>query len=146
MKKQIKKLFLIVTICTTIMACSGGDDSSVVTLNQYENQLVGRWEYRVTPHQSGSGGPNSFYRSYIILNADKTGEEGFEEYFTPTEQYSDSEVYSWSATSSLLKRTFVDGTQGDGRYELIDATHLKLFGSDGTQYSVDGIPVVLTKQ
>lgn len=46
----------------------------------------------------------------------------------------------------MLKRTFVDGTQGEGRYELIDATHLKLFGSNGIQYSVDGIPVVFTKQ
>ena len=146
MKSNFKKLFLAVTIFTSIIACSGGDDSNNLPLNQSENQLVGTWEYRVTPHQSGVGGPNSFYRSYIILNADKTGEEGFEENITPTEQYSESEVYTWSATSSMLKRTFVDGTQGEGRYELIDATHLKLFGSNGIQYSVDGIPVVFTKQ
>jgi hypothetical protein len=67
-------------------------------------------------------------------------------YFITTQQYSESEVYTWSATSSMLKRTFADGTQGEGRYELIDATHLKLFGSNGIQYSVDGIPVVFTKQ
>jgi hypothetical protein len=146
MKSNLKKLFLIATICTAIIACSGGDDSSIVPLNQSENQLVGTWEYRVTPHQSGVGGPNSFYRSYIILNADRTGEEGTEEYFSPTERYLDSEVYSWSATNSILKRTGGDGTEGEGGYELIDATHLKLFGSDGTQYSVDGIPVVFTKQ
>ena len=146
MKSNFKKLFLAVTIFTSIISCSGGDDSNNLPLNQSENQLVGTWEYRVTPHQSGVGGPNSFYRSYIILNADRTGEEGYEEYFSPTERYLDSEVYTWSATSSMLKRTGGDGTQGEGRYELIDATHLKLFGSNGIQYSVDGIPVVFTKQ
>lgn len=140
----MKKLILIVATFMSLISCSS--DSNSDSLNQYEQLLVGTWEYRVTPHQSGVGGPNSFYRSYIILNADKTGEEGFEENITPTEQYSESEVYTWSATSSMLKRTIVDGTQGEGRYELIDATHLKLFGSDGTQYSVDGIPVVFTKQ
>jgi hypothetical protein len=147
MKSNFKKLFLAVTIFTSIIACSGGDDSNNTPLNQSENQLVGTWEYRVTPHQSGVGGPNSFYRSYIILNADRTGEEGYEEYFSPTQQYSDSGAYTWSATNSILKRVSVDGTEeGEGRYELIDATHLKLFGSDGNQYSVDGIPVVFTKQ
>lgn len=141
----MKKLILVITICTSLIACSGDGDSEA--LNQYENSLIGTWEYRVTPHPSGVGGQNSFYRTYIILNADKTGEEGFEENITPTEQYSDSELYTWSATSSTIKRTLVNGTEEEeGRYELIDATHLKLFGSDGTQYSVDGIPVVFTKQ
>lgn len=140
----MKKLILVTTIYLLLISCSS--DSNSDSLNQYENSLLGTWEYRITPHPSGIGNANSFYKTYIILNEDKTGVEGFEENITPTEQYSDSEVYTWSATSSIIKRTLTDGTEGEGRYELIDATHLKLFGSDGTQYSVNGIPVIFTKQ
>jgi hypothetical protein len=143
MKSKIKKLLFVVASSVLMLSCSGSDSE---VINRNERQLIGTWEYRITPHPSGMGGPSSFYRTYITLNEDETGLNGFEENITPTEQYSDSEMFTWSATSSTIKRILIDGTEEEGRYELIDATHLRLYGSDGTQYSVDGIPIVFTKQ
>lgn len=129
----MKKLILVITICTSLIACSGDDSES---LNQHEKSLVGIWEYRVTPHPSGVGGPNSFYKTFFTLYADRSGVSGFEEYISPTEQYNDSEEFTWSATSSRVKRTLADGTEDEGRYVLIDATHIRMYSSDETTSTV----------
>lgn len=132
----MKKLIFTITIISSLIACSGSDDSNNVALNQSENLLVGRWEYRVTPHPSGVGGPNSFYKTFFTLYADRSGVSGFEEYISPTEQYNDSEEFTWSATSSRVKRTLADGTEDEGRYVLIDATHIRMYSSDETTSTV----------
>ena len=130
----MKKIILVSTIYLLIISCSS--DSNSDSLNQYENSLLGTWEYRVSPHPSGVGVTNSFYRTFFTLYADRSGVSGFEEYISPTEQYNDSEEFTWNSTSSTIKRTLTDGTEDEGRYTLIDPTHLRLYSSDGTTSTV----------
>lgn len=130
----MKKLILIVATFMSLISCSS--DSNSDSLNQYEQLLVGTWEYRVTPHPSGVGGPNSYYRTFFTLHGDNNGVSGFQEYISPTEQYNDSEEFTWTATSSRVKRRLADGTEDEGRYVLIDATHIRMYSSDETTSTV----------
>lgn len=130
----MKKLILVTAIYLLLISCSS--DSNSDSLNQYEQLLVGTWEYRVTPHPSGVGGPNSYYRTFFTLYGDNNGVSGFQEYISPTEQYNDSEEFTWTATSSRVKRRLADGTEDEGRYVLIDATHIRMYSSDETTSTV----------
>jgi hypothetical protein len=109
-------------------------------LNANEVKLIGMWQYMVTPHPSGLGGPSSFYKTFFICNADKTAVRGFSEFITSTEQYSDSDNFTWSATATTGTWTFPNGTKETGNYEFIDDTHVKMYQTGSTSF------VIYTKQ
>lgn len=139
MKSNLKKLFLIVTICTTIIACSGGDDSSFVPLNQSENQLVGRWESLTTPHPNGNNNPNTYFKSFATFRSDRTGINGFNEVISPVDQFSESNNIKWKATNTTLTVTYEDNTEETGNYQLIDSNNFRLINPNGES-------LVFTKQ
>ena len=106
-------------------------------LNTYEVKLIGKWQYAVTPHPSGAGGSTSYYKTYFICNADRTAVRGFHEFFTSTtEQYSGSDDFTWSATATTGTWTFPNGTQESGNYEFIDATHVKMYQTGTTSFTI----------
>lgn len=105
-------------------------------LNANEVKLIGKWQYAVTPHPSGQGGPTSFYKTYFICNADKTSVRGFSEFVTSTQQYSGSEFCTWSATATTGTWTLPNGTQETGNYEFIDATHVKMYQTGSTSFAI----------
>ena len=128
MKSNLKKLFLIVTICTTIIACGGSDDSNNVALNQYENQLVGRWESMTTPHPNGNNNPNTYFKSFVTFRSDKNG---FNEVISPVDQFSESNNIKWKATNTTITVTYEDNTEETGNYELIDSNNFRLINPNG---------------
>lgn len=77
-------------------------------LNANEVKLIGKWQYMVTPHPSGLGGPTSFYKTYFICNADKTSVRVL--------------VNSLHPHNSFLDLNFVRGLQlgqlGHGLYQM----------------------------
>ena len=105
-------------------------------LNTYEVKLIGKWQYAVTPHPSGLGGPASYYKTYFICNADRTCVRGFNEFFTSSQQYFGSEFCTWSATATTGTWTFPNGTQESGNYEFIDATHVKMYQTGTTSFTI----------
>jgi hypothetical protein len=105
-------------------------------LNANEVKLIGKWQYAVTPHPSGQGGPTSFYKTYFICNADKTAVRGFSEFVTTTQQFSGSEFCTWSATATTGTWTLPNGTQETGNYEFIDATHVKMYQTGSTSFTI----------
>jgi hypothetical protein len=139
MKTKAKNLFFLFIACATIISCSsnGGDNTPVIQpLNSNEMQLVGTWEYLVTPHPSGAGGPASYYKSYFTFSSNRTGTRGFNEFITPTQQYSGSENFTWTATVTTGTFTFSNGTQETGNYQLLDATHIKMYNTAGTSFTI----------
>jgi hypothetical protein len=105
-------------------------------LNSYETKLIGKWQYMVSPHPSGLGGPNSYYKTYFICNADKTSVRGFNEFVTSTQQFTGSEICNWSATATTGTWTLPNGTQETGNYEFIDATHVKMYQTGSTSFAI----------
>lgn len=125
MKSNFKKLFLAATIFTSVIACSGGDDSNNTPLNQSENQLVGTWESLTTPHPNGNNNPNTYYRSFFTFRSDRTGINGFNEVISPVDQFSESNNIKWKATNTTITVTYDDNTEETGNYELLDANRLR---------------------
>lgn len=125
MKSNFKKLFLAVTIFTSIISCSGGDDSNNLPLNQSENQLVGSWVSLTTPHPNGNNNPNTYFRSFFTFRSDRTGINGFNEVISPVDQFSESNNIKWKATNTTITVTYEDNTEETGNYELLDANHLR---------------------
>jgi uncharacterized lipoprotein NlpE involved in copper resistance len=142
MKKTFKQIIFFAVTCLILISCSNSSDGTPGTsgpapLNSYETQLVGTWQYVVTPHPSGQGGPSSYYKTYFTLRADRTGVNGLEEYLTPSLQNSSStNITTWSATATTATYTLSNGTTDGGNYQLIDATHVKMYSTDGTSYNI----------
>lgn len=142
MKKTFKKIALFSATCLIAISCSSSGDGTPGTvpptpLNSNETQLVGTWQYIVTPHPSGQGGPSSYYKSYFTLNTNRTGVRGYEELITSSQHYLGSEnITLWSATASTGTFTLSNGTIDTGNYQFIDATHVKMYNSAGTSYNI----------
>ncbi len=105
-------------------------------LNTNEVKLIGKWQYMVTPHPSGLGGSTSYYKTYFICNPDRTSVRGFNEFVTSTQQYSGSEICTWTATGTTGTWTLSNGTQETGNYEFIDATHVKMYQTGSTSFAI----------
>jgi hypothetical protein len=142
MKKTFKQIVFFAVTCLILISCSSSSDGAPGTsgpapLNSNETKLVGTWQYVVSPHPSGQGGPTSYSRTYYTLNTDRTGVRGLIEYFTSTQQYSSSEnITLWTATATTGSYTLSNGTIETGNYELIDATHIKMFNTAGTSFTI----------
>lgn len=103
-------------------------------LNSHEIKLIGKWQYMVTPHPSGVGGANSFYKSYFICNPDRTSVRGFNE--LTSQQYSGFDNSTWTATATTGTWTLPNGSQETGNYEFIDATHVKMYQTGSTLFAI----------
>jgi hypothetical protein len=142
MKKTFKQIVFLAVSCLILISCSSSGDGTPGTtgpapLNSNETKLVGTWQYVVTPHPSGQGGPTSYYRTYFTLNSDRTGVRGYNEFITSSQQYSGSEnITTWSATVTTGTYTLASGTVDSGNYQFIDATHVKMYNTAGTSYNI----------
>ena len=142
MKKTITQIVFFAVTCLILISCSSSGEGTPGTvppapLNSNETQLVGTWQYVVTPHPSGQGGPTSYYRSYFTLNSDRTGVRGYNEFITSSQQFSGSEnITLWSATATTGSYTLSNGTVDSGNYQFIDATHVKMYNTAGTSFTI----------
>ena len=142
MKKTIKQIVFFAVTCLILISCSSSGEGTPGTsgpapLNSYETQLVGTWQYVVTPHPSGQGGPTSYYRSYFTFNTNRTGVRGYNEFITSSQQFSGTEnITLWSATATTATATLSTGTTESGNYQFIDATHVKIYNTAGTSYNI----------
>ena len=99
--KKLVYLFLTVLI----VACSGSDDDSNagVTLNA---QFVGSWLTEFDDEDGGS--------LLLEFNADGTGSENF-----VLDGESDTEVFTWSTTSTLMTVTYAPDDVDELMYEFL---------------------------
>tara|TARA_B100000767_G_scaffold201093_1_gene188021 strand:- start:278 stop:640 length:363 start_codon:yes stop_codon:yes gene_type:complete len=109
-----KLLYLFLTLL--IVACSGDDDSnSGVTLNA---QFVGSW---LTEFDDEEGGT-----LLLTFNADGTGSENF-----VLDGETDTEVFTWSTTSTLMTVTYAPDDVDELMYEFLTDDQVKF--TDGTE-------------
>ena len=116
-----KLIYLFLTVL--IVACSGDDDSnSGVTLNA---QFVGSW---LTEFDDEEGGT-----LLLTFNTDGTGSENF-----VLDGETDTEVFTWSTTSTLMTVTYADPNDPDQpddvdelMYEFLTDDQVKF--TDGTE-------------
>ena len=132
MKNVIKKIIFLVLTCVTVISCSNdnnetNNNNGTSTLNTYENKFIGIWQYKETPHPSGLGVPTSFYKSYFTCNIDRTAVTGTNEFITSTQNNSNFENRTFSATATTYTFTLPNGSQDTGNYEFIDATNVKMY-------------------
>ena len=99
--KKLVYLFLTVLI----VACSGSDDDSNagVTLNA---QFVGSWLTEFDDDEGGS--------LLLEFNADGTGSENF-----VLDGESDTEVFTWSTTSTIMTVTYAPDDVDELMYEFL---------------------------
>ena len=99
--KKLVYLFLTVLI----VACSGSDDDSNagVTLNA---QFVGSWLTEFDDEEGGS--------LLLEFNADGTGSENF-----VLDGESDTEVFTWSTTSTIMTVTYAPDDVDELMYEFL---------------------------
>ena len=114
--KKLVYLFLTVLI----VACSGSDDDSNagVTLNA---QFVGSWLTEFDDEDGGS--------LLLEFNADGTGSENF-----VLDGESDTEVFTWSTTSTLMTVTYAPDDVDELMYEFLtdDQVKFTINEDDGT--------------
>ena len=114
--KKLVYLFLTVLI----VACSGSDDDSNagVTLNA---QFVGSWLTEFDDDEGGS--------LLLEFNADGTGSENF-----VLDGESDTEVFTWSTTSTLMTVTYAPDDVDELMYEFLtdDQVKFTINEDDGT--------------
>ena len=98
-----KLLYLFLTVL--IVACSGSDDDSNagVTLNA---QFVGSWLTEFDDDEGGS--------LLLEFNADGTGSENF-----VLDGESDTEVFTWSTTSTIMTVTYAPDDVDELMYEFL---------------------------
>ena len=113
-----KLLYLFLTVL--IVACSGSDDDSNagVTLNA---QFVGSW---LTEFDDDDGGS-----LLLEFNADGTGSENF-----VLDGESDTEVFTWSTTSTIMTVTYAPDDVDELMYEFLtdDQVKFTINEDDGT--------------
>ena len=114
--KKLVYLFLTVLI----VACSGSDDDSNagVTLNA---QFVGSWLTEFDDEEGGS--------LLLEFNADGTGSENF-----VLDGESDTEVFTWSTTSTIMTVTYAPDDVDELMYEFLtdDQVKFTINEDDGT--------------
>ena len=114
--KKLVYLFLTVLI----VACSSSDDdgNSGVTLNA---QFVGSWLTEFDDDEGGS--------LLLEFNADGTGSENF-----VLDGESDTEVFTWSTTSTLMTVTYAPDDVDELMYEFLtdDQVKFTINEDDGT--------------
>ena len=114
--KKLVYLFLTVLI----VACSGSDDDSNagVTLNA---QFVGSWLTEFDDEDGGS--------LLLEFNADGTGSENF-----VLDGESDTEVFTWSTTSTIMTVTYAPDDVDELMYEFLtdDQVKFTINEDDGT--------------
>jgi hypothetical protein len=114
--KKLVYLFLTVLI----VACSGSDDDSNagVTLNA---QFVGSWLTEFDDDEGGS--------LLLEFNADGTGSENF-----VLDGESDTEVFTWSTTSTIMTVTYAPDDVDELMYEFLtdDQVKFTINEDDGT--------------
>ena len=116
--KKLVYLFLTVLI----VGCSSSDDdgNSGVTLNA---QFVGSW---LTEFDDDEGG------SLILeFNADGTGSENF-----VLDGESDTEVFTWSTTSTLMTVTYAPNDVEELMYEFLTDDRVRFFEDEDETFEV----------
>ena len=113
-----KLIYLFLTVL--IVACSGSDDDSNagVTLNA---QFVGSWLTEFDDDEGGS--------LLLEFNADGTGSENF-----VLDGESDTEVFTWSTTSTIMTVTYAPDDVDELMYEFLtdDQVKFTINEDDGT--------------
>jgi len=107
-----KLIYLILTVL--IVACSSDDSNDGTTLN---SQFVGSWLDENSSEENGS--------LTIEFNADGTG-NAIEFY----DGITDTEIFSWSSTSTQLTVTFAPDDVDIFEYEFINNDQLRLSYED----------------
>ena len=110
--KKLVYLFLTVLI----VACSGSDDDSNagVTLNA---QFVGSWLTEFDDEDGGS--------LLLEFNADGTGSENF-----VLDGESDTEVFTWSTTSTIMTVTYAPDDVDELMYEFLTDDQVRFTSND----------------
>tara|TARA_B110000881_G_C18290118_1_gene371758 strand:+ start:122 stop:499 length:378 start_codon:yes stop_codon:yes gene_type:complete len=117
--KKLVYLFLTVLI----VACSGSDDDSNagVTLNA---QFVGSWLTEFDDDEGGS--------LLLEFNADGTGSENF-----VLDGESDTEVFTWSTTSTIMTVTYAPDDVDELMYEFLTDDQVKFtINEDDETYEI----------
>jgi hypothetical protein len=116
--KKLVYLFLTVLI----VACSGSDDDSNagVTLNA---QFVGSWLTEFDDDEGGS--------LLLEFNADGTGSENF-----VLDGETDTEVFTWSTTSTLMTVTYAPNDVEELMYEFLTDDRVRFFEDEDETFEV----------
>ena len=116
--KKLVYLFLTVLI----VACSSSDDdgNSGVTLNA---QFVGSWLTEFDDEEGGS--------LLLEFNADGTGSENF-----VLDGESDTEVFTWSTTSTLMTVTYAPNDVDELMYEFLTDDRVRFFEDEDETFEV----------
>ena len=116
--KKLVYLFLTVLI----VACSSSDDdgNSGVTLNA---QFVGSWLTEFDDEEGGS--------LLLEFNADGTGSENF-----VLDGETDTEVFTWSTTSTLMTVTYAPDDVDELMYEFLTDDRVRFFEDEDETFEV----------
>ena len=116
--KKLVYLFLTVLI----VACSSSDDdgNSGVTLNA---QFVGSWLTEFDDEEGGS--------LLLEFNADGTGSENF-----VLDGETDTEVFTWSTTSTLMTVTYAPNDVDELMYEFLTDDRVRFFEDEDETFEV----------
>ena len=108
-----KLIYLFLTVL--IVGCSSDDDSnSGVTLNA---QFVGSWLTEFDDDEGGS--------LLLEFNADGTGSENF-----VLDGESDTEVFTWSTTSTIMTVTYAPDDVDERMYEFLTDDQVRFTSND----------------
>ena len=117
--KKLVYLFLTVLI----VACSSSDDdgNSGVTLNA---QFVGSWLTEFDDEEEGGS-------LLLEFNADGTGSENF-----VLDGETDTEVFTWSTTSTLMTVTYAPNDVDELMYEFLTDDRVRFFEDEDETFEV----------
>jgi len=111
-----KLIYLFLTVL--IVACSSDDDSNGgVTLN---TQFVGSWLTEFDDEEGGS--------LLLEFNADGTGSENF-----VLDDVTETEVFTWSTTSTLMTITYAPDDVEELMYEFLTDDRVMFFVQEGDE-------------
>ena len=115
-----KLIYLFLTVL--IVACSSSDDdgNSGVTLNA---QFVGSWLTEFDDDEGGS--------LLLEFNADGTGSENF-----VLDGETDTEVFTWSTTSTLMTVTYAPNDVEELMYEFLTDDRVRFFEDEDETFEV----------
>jgi hypothetical protein len=115
LKTKIMKKLIYLFLTVLIVGCSSDDDSnSGVTLNA---QFVGSWLTEFDDDEGGS--------LLLEFNADGTGSENF-----VLDGESDTEVFTWSTTSTIMTVTYAPDDVDERMYEFLTDDQVRFTSND----------------
>jgi hypothetical protein len=122
LKTNIMKKLVYLFLTVLIVACSSSDDdgNSGVTLNA---QFVGSWLTEFDDEEGGS--------LLLEFNADGTGSENF-----VLDGESDTEVFTWSTTSTLMTVTYAPNDVDELMYEFLTDDRVRFFEDEDETFEV----------